>query len=215
MLIFLPPFFFQVFEIAARVVLGVYLVLDNVLPFLFAGEGGVAHGAHIGGFLAGAAVAWVMDRWAQAERPRDIGSPKAAPGTRSLREALARGDLSEAAREYFALPAAVTRGAITPEEAEVLAAWLRRNGSAGAALALLQRVIRESAGGPGTAEAHASAGSILLHDRQDPAAAYQYLSRALRLGPTPETAAEIRRDLKLIDGQQKRSLGRLRRPGSF
>jgi membrane associated rhomboid family serine protease len=30
---------------------------DNVVPFLFAGEGGVAQGAHIGGFLAGAAAA--------------------------------------------------------------------------------------------------------------------------------------------------------------
>lgn len=30
---------------------------DNVVPFLFAGEGGVAQGAHIGGFLAGAATA--------------------------------------------------------------------------------------------------------------------------------------------------------------
>ena len=62
MLAFLPPFLMQVFEIPARYVLGMYLVVDNLLPFLFAGEGGVAHGAHIGGFIAGGIVAWVMDR---------------------------------------------------------------------------------------------------------------------------------------------------------
>ena len=62
MLAFLPPFLMQVFEIPARWVLGAYLVLDNLLPFLTSGEGGVAHGAHIGGFVAGALAAWVLDR---------------------------------------------------------------------------------------------------------------------------------------------------------
>ena len=54
MLAFLPPFLMQVFQIPARFVLGMYILVDNLLPFLVAGEGGVAHGAHIGGFVAGA-----------------------------------------------------------------------------------------------------------------------------------------------------------------
>ena len=39
----------------ARWVLGFYLLVDNLLPFLGNGGAGtgVAHGAHIGGFLAG------------------------------------------------------------------------------------------------------------------------------------------------------------------
>jgi membrane associated rhomboid family serine protease len=61
--IFLFPFIMRVVQISAIWVLGFYLVLDNLLPFLIApAGGGVAHGAHIGGFLAGAAVALVM-RW--------------------------------------------------------------------------------------------------------------------------------------------------------
>ncbi len=32
---------------------GCYLFLDNLVPFFFAGAGGVAHGAHIGGSLPG------------------------------------------------------------------------------------------------------------------------------------------------------------------
>jgi len=59
--IFLFPIYIGVVRIKATVVLIVYLLLDNVLPFLMAPSGtGVAHGAHIGGFLAGMAVALSM-----------------------------------------------------------------------------------------------------------------------------------------------------------
>ena len=51
--IVLFPFFMQVVRWPARMVLGVYLFIDNVMPFLIAQGmegGGVAYGAHIGGF---------------------------------------------------------------------------------------------------------------------------------------------------------------------
>jgi membrane associated rhomboid family serine protease len=58
---FLFPFYVGSFFLNARIVLGIYLVLDNLLPFLLAPTGSpVAHGAHIGGFLAGLLVAWLM-----------------------------------------------------------------------------------------------------------------------------------------------------------
>jgi membrane associated rhomboid family serine protease len=61
--IFLFPFVMRVVQISAIWVLGLYLLVVNLLPFLIApAGGGVAHGAHIGGFLMGAAVAWVI-RW--------------------------------------------------------------------------------------------------------------------------------------------------------
>jgi membrane associated rhomboid family serine protease len=212
-LAFLPPFLMQVFQIPARFVLGVYLFLDNVLPFLLAGEGGVAHGAHIGGFLAGGAVAWVMDRRGVAARPRDIRAPKVRPiGGQAVREALAQGEYGEAASEYFALPAASARGALSPEEAVSLASWLRRNGHSAAALVLLRRVVRDTPRGKGLAEVHALAGFILLDDKREATAAYQYLLTALELGPRPETAAEIRRELAAIEELQKRHVGRLHRP---
>ncbi len=57
------PFMARVIEVPARVVLGLYLVADNLLPFLLtASETGVAYGAHIGGFVAGLAAAWLIDR---------------------------------------------------------------------------------------------------------------------------------------------------------
>jgi membrane associated rhomboid family serine protease len=59
--VFLFPFYIGVVRIGAVWVLGMYLLLDNLLPFLIApAAGGVAHGAHIGGFLAGMAAALVM-----------------------------------------------------------------------------------------------------------------------------------------------------------
>jgi membrane associated rhomboid family serine protease len=213
MLAFLPPFLMQVFEIPARYVLGMYLLLDNLVPFLLAGEGGVAHGAHIGGFVAGGLAAWVMERRGLAGQPADIEAPASAPtGGEAVRAALEGGRLEEAAREYFALPGPAARGALSPLEAVTLATWLREQGHSDAALVLLRRVVRDVPQGEGLAEAHALAGMILLDDRHEPTAAYQYLLAALELGPRPETAAAVRRELAAIETLQKRRVGQLRRP---
>ncbi|MBN1140519.1 MAG: rhomboid family intramembrane serine protease [Deltaproteobacteria bacterium] len=62
--VFLFPILMQTVEVPARIVLGFYLLVDNLIPFLLtSGEGsGVAYGAHIGGFLAGLGVAWLWER---------------------------------------------------------------------------------------------------------------------------------------------------------
>lgn len=60
--LFLFPIYVGTVMLNARVVLAIYLLWDNVLPFLVSqGAGGVAHGAHIGGFIAGLAVAAWMN----------------------------------------------------------------------------------------------------------------------------------------------------------
>jgi membrane associated rhomboid family serine protease len=61
--VFLFPFYVGTLYVPARIVLAIYLLLDNLLPFLLTpGAGGVAHGAHIGGFVAGVAAALAMRR---------------------------------------------------------------------------------------------------------------------------------------------------------
>jgi membrane associated rhomboid family serine protease len=61
--LFLIPFYVGNVFLNARLVLAIYLVLDNILPFLFGSGGSVAYGAHIGGFIAGMAVAsWLRLR---------------------------------------------------------------------------------------------------------------------------------------------------------
>jgi membrane associated rhomboid family serine protease len=213
MLAFLPPFLMQVFELPARWVLGMYLVVDNLLPFFFSGEGGVAHGAHIGGFVAGGLVAWLMDRRGHAAQPAKFTVVPSVPtGADAVRAALAEGRHAEAAKAYFALPPALARGALSADEAVALASWLRANGHADAALTLLRRVVRDVPQGRGLAEVYAAAGMTLLEDLREPTAAYQYLLSALDLGPRPETEAAVRRALQAIDTNQKRRVGELRRP---
>jgi membrane associated rhomboid family serine protease len=209
MLVFLPPFLLQVFEIPARWVLGMFLVVDNLLPFLFAGDSGVANGAHIGGFVAGGLIAWTVDRRGLAARPVDIEAPEARPaGAGAVRTALAEGRTAEAARAYFALPPPLARGALSPRNAVELASWLRRNGHSDAALLMLRRVIRDVPPGEGLGEVYALAGTILLEDMREPPAAYQYLLTALDLDLRPESAAAVRRQLLTIEELQKRQLGR-------
>lgn len=63
-LIFLFPLVMNTFLLPARLVLGFYLLIDNLIPFLVnsGGAPGVAHGAHIGGFVAGLAAAFGFNR---------------------------------------------------------------------------------------------------------------------------------------------------------
>jgi membrane associated rhomboid family serine protease len=212
-LVFLPPVFMRTFEIGARIVLGFYLFIDNVLPFIFSGGGGVAHGAHIGGFLAGAAIAFVLTWRGVAAKPRDIATPKVAPtGGKTVRDALFRGNFDDAASNYFALPTSKARNALSPEEAVALAGRLRGEGKSDAALVLLQRVIRDAPRAPGIGDVYALAGFILLDDRRDATAAYQYLVAALQLGASPETTAEVDRSLAVIESQQRMHPGRAQRP---
>ena len=207
MLAFLPPFLLQVFEIPARLVLGFYLLVDNLLPFLVAGEGGVAHGAHIGGFLAGAAVAFAMERVGGSRMPSDL-EPEARPsGAGDVHVALADGRHADAARAYFALDREEARGALSPDDAVALGQWLRDHGHADAALTLLRRVIRDRPRAAGIAEAHALAGSLLLREMGEPTSAYQYLLAALELAPRPATVAFARQELAAIEALQKRRVG--------
>jgi membrane associated rhomboid family serine protease len=207
--VLLFPFFMNVVHLPARLVLGFYLVLDNLLPFLLtrgAQGAGVAYGAHIGGFLAGLAVAWLKDRKAVTARPSDY---RAAPGVaassaaEALKAALLRGDMEEAAALYFDLPALATRRVLSPAESLALGNWLAESGHPRAALTVYQRHLRDYPRGPGAAEAHAYAGLLQLHAFREPAAAYQHLVGALDFDPSPGLESQIRRGLADIEALQK------------
>jgi len=213
------PFFMNVITVPARIVLGFYLLVDNVLPFLLSRGmegGGVAHGAHIGGFLAGLALAWYMDRREVAAPPPEFRESVHAPAeTRdasapAIARALARGDFAEAADAYFALPPDETRRALTPEDSLQLADWLKRNGHPRAALIVYRRHLRDYPQGPGAAEAHVGAGLVQLNDLGQATPAFQHFLDALDLDPPPETAARARAGLDTIAARQKFQVGRPR-----
>ena len=217
-LFLLFPFFMNVITMPARLVLGFYLLVDNLLPFILTRGmegGGVAHGAHIGGFLAGLAVAWLMDRREVAARPQEFRTVHAPSETAdvsapTVARALARGDYTEAAETYFALDPEKTRRALTPEDSLALADWLERNGHPRAALIVYHRHLRDYTRGPGTAEAHVGAGMVQMTSLGQATPAFQHFLDALDLDPSPETAARARAGLDAIVAQQKFQVGRPR-----
>jgi membrane associated rhomboid family serine protease len=214
------PFLMNVIAVPARLVLGIYLILDNLLPFLATRGmqgGGVAYGAHIGGFVAGLAIAYVMN-WREATRtPREYRQRRSRRGAqpagdaRALERAMADGRFEEAARAYFSLPATATRRLLRAPDSLRLGQWLQGNGHAHAALAVYRRHLRDYPQGPGAAEAHLGAGLVQLYELQQPTPAFQHFLDALECDPSPATASAARAGLREVEAMQKLRIDGARR----
>lgn len=195
------PFIMQTILVPARLVLGAYLVFDNIVPFLGSrGGGGVAYGAHIGGFIAGLAIASMVRRretWATPdEYKKGAGAPAGSAGA-WLHAAILDGRFDEAARLYFSLPPHEARGLLSPAHLLRLAVWLEGAGHTQAALVAYRRHLRDFPRGPGRAEAHVAIGRILL-DQGEATAAYQHFLDALDHSPAAATAQLARDGLNEI-----------------
>ena len=211
--IMLFPFFMNVIYAPARLVLGMYLVIDNLLPFLAtrgAGGGGVAYGAHIGGFIAGLAYARWSQRREVQRRPADFEPDPVAEtfdsdptSVRGIRQLIAAGEHERAAPGYFSLSAARTARLLMPRDSIDFGRWLANNGHPDAALVVYQRHLRDYPLGPYAAEAHLGAGLVQLYARNQATAAYQHLVAALDADPHPETEGYARRALAEIASRQK------------
>lgn len=216
--VMLFPFFMNVIYAPARLVLGMYLIIDNLLPFLVTrglGGGGVAYGAHIGGFVGGLAYAWWSDRREVDHAPPEFESRRrtidADPSSvRGIRQRIEDGAYAEAAPDYFRLSAARTARLLMPEDSIRFGHWLANHGHPDAALVVYQRHLRDYPLGPFGAEAHLGAGLVQLYARDQPTAAYQHLVAVFDADPHPETAAHARRALDEIASRQKLQLRRIR-----
>jgi hypothetical protein len=199
-----------VVAVRARIVLGIYLLLDTVLPFLVStgGGGGVAHGAHIGGFVAGLAGAWLLDQ--RGVRAGTAAYPSDAAAGGGAEEALGQGDMARAAAAYFALPADQARKALPPEDSLAMGDWLAANGHGEAALVVYRRHLRDYPLHATAAAAHVGAGLVQLDQLGQVAPAYQHFLEALDLTPDAETAARARTALSRIAARQKYNIGRPR-----
>ena len=207
--VFLFPFIMNVFALPARLVLGVYLFIDNVMPFLITqaeGGGGVAYGAHIGGFLGGLGWAWWVGRREVSSAPREYRRTARASESSSASAvvaSIAEGRFDEGARAYFRLRSDQTRRLLEPEHSIALGNWLARNGHPEAALVVYQRHLRDYQLGPMAAEAHLGAGLVQLHAMGRAAPAYQHLVEVFDHDPDPETRALARQALDEIAVRQK------------
>lgn len=207
--VFLFPIWMDILELPARFVLGIYVVIDNLLPLLLTGgAGGVSYGAHIGGFVAGLALASPLGALGRPPR-RPVatggGTPGSMPGavsltlTDQLRDQLASGRLGEAAALLFRLPRTRTRLELGPGEKIALGEALEQSGEARWALAAFQRALADHPQGPGRSRAHLGAARVLLDAFSSPTAAYQHLYAAMEDDPSPAEATEARRLLTELE----------------
>ena len=204
--VLLFPFFMNVVTLPARIVLGFYLVFSNILPFLIAQGmqgGGVAYGAHIGGFLGGLGLAWWANRCEATSPPAEYRHTQQVSAGEVVAEMIEEGRFSEAAPAYFRLSTEQTRRLLTPGHSIALGDWLAKNRHAEAALIVFQRHLRDYPSGPGTATAHLGAGLVQLRGLNQPAAAYQHLVEVFDHDPGPETRSAARAALGEIASRQK------------
>jgi membrane associated rhomboid family serine protease len=212
LLIFFPPIV-QAMDVGARWVLGFYIVVQNLLPVLISGGrgGGIAYGAHIGGFVGGVALAllervaeraWPGRRQSEEERPRpgEVAEARAEGLLSSFRRALERGDVHRASRLFFEAPRELAREGLTPRDASRLGEALAYAGEPRGALAAYDRALALSDGGSDAAEAHLGAARALL-DAGQPTLAYQHVHDALAAGVRGPMTDEARALLQQIRGE--------------
>jgi membrane associated rhomboid family serine protease len=196
--VFFFPFIARIIELSARFVLGIYILWGNLLPlFLTGGAGGVSYGAHIGGFIAGAAVAFVVDRLSTARPEPEVRHRPAEPApaggpVQGFRHALDQGRWDLTAEWYFSAPHSVTRDTISPREKTHLGQWLAAHGRPKAALAAFQRALADHPQSPLRVAAHLGAARVLMGSLGNPTGAYQHLYAALEADPNRDEEALAR-----------------------
>ncbi|TYO96387.1 membrane associated rhomboid family serine protease [Geothermobacter ehrlichii] len=203
-------FLLQVIEVPARLVLGFYLVVDNLLPFLLTGGsgGGVAYGAHIGGFLAGAGLALWSDRMGLSWRMRRHlnrlwrEQPDETPPVRSVaelvNELLAAGDLPRAALAYLQLDSRSERLQVAPADVLAIGDFLLERRRADEALTVFRRFIAERPADPGLSRAYLGAGRAMLLRPRCRTSAYHYFLGAIDTARSRGDADAARRYLALL-----------------
>jgi membrane associated rhomboid family serine protease len=205
--VFLFPFIMTTFLIPARLVLGFYLLLDNLIPFLVTGGrgAGVAHGAHIGGFLAGLGFAYGFDRLPgllTQKKARQRWKKERAVARDPMEEigrSIRRGEMVRAATLYLALEGREERRALPAEEVLRLGQALLDIGEYDQALTLYRRFIAERPADPDLDRAHLGAGKAMIHKPRHITSAYQYFLDALDLARSHEVAEEARMHLRAIE----------------
>ncbi len=213
--VFLFPFIMNTFMIPSRLVLGFYLVIDNVLPFLFsaggAGGGGVAHGAHIGGFVGGLGLAWGLERlprlklW-RAERKFQAEESAPDPQGASLLNPAAlvhhhlRNDRPrQAAALFLRMEQRRDRQSVESEDVIAVGDYLLEQGRDDLALPVFRRFIAERPDDFCIDRAFLGAGRSLLRHSRQITSAYQYFLQALETARSEATRTEARMHLRAIE----------------
>ncbi len=196
--VFLFPFIITTILIPARWVLGFYLVVDNLLPFLFTGGGadsGVAYGAHLGGFFSGMAAASIMNR-PPAEKSKEADRKAAAQD--ALSRSIRKGHWADAADLYAAGDSPELRREMNDRNLVLLGEYLLRTRRFEEAVRLYRCFIVERPASSYLAEASLGAATALIALGGHEKAARQYLLTVLDLSAERAIQREARKLLETI-----------------
>ncbi len=206
--VFLFPFIFGTYFIPARWVLGFFLLIDNLLPFLISrgSGGGVAHGAHIGGFLAGVGVALSAEKLAARRGRAEAGFhfepiPEQGPAdpAAAIGEALRLEQPSQAAALYLTCSDRPARLAIPADEVLAVGNFFLAQKRYAQALSLFRSFIGERPASDALDAAYLGAGLAMMHQPRGLTSAYHYFLNALDTARTPSVAEAARRQLRAIE----------------
>jgi len=208
--VFLFPLIMTTLLIPSRIVLGVYLVIDNLLPFMTtsAQGSGVAYGAHIGGFLAGLGLALAIDRLPGVLKMKGtLPKPNRkradlVDAVTDIVRAIDRGNLAHAVTRYTELDSRAQRGQLSTHNHLAIGNYLLDSGELDEALTVFRRLIAERPGDRNLDQAYLGAGRAMLHKDRCETAAWHYLVAAVDLAQSPQVAEAARGYMKLIEDSQ-------------
>jgi membrane associated rhomboid family serine protease len=208
--IFLFPIYLGVVQIPARIVLGIFVLIDNFLPVLFKAGGGVAYGAHLGGFFGGLGIAalgeffnwqlpfskdWkdLLRRTTAAKMPSG-NKQQTRPAT--TKEAFSSNDINLI---LYALKHSDTNDLriLSPQKLLSGARTLEKHGYLTPAAKILKMALSTYKKSPLIAEIYYELGKVRLREGF-PTAAYQHLLTALDHNTSQGTETKIRKLLKEI-----------------
>lgn len=209
-LIVLFPIYFGVIRIPARIVLGIFVIIDNLLPVLIQAGGSVAYGAHLGGFFGGLGLAVMgsslewrlplkkvmrngMGAWAEGGT---AGDSSRDDKTSHFQRSLTPPEVGTVLRALQNNDIGVLKN-LSPEEFILSARSLEKHSLYQPAAKLLKVAIVCYKKSPHISEIYYELGRIRLREGF-PTAAYQHLLTALDLSASPKTEENIRKLLKEI-----------------
>ncbi|MDJ0621594.1 MAG: rhomboid family intramembrane serine protease [Desulfocapsaceae bacterium] len=210
-LLVLFPIYLGVVQIPARIVLAIYVIIDNFLPVLLQAGGNVAYGAHLGGFFAGLGVAVLGEyfEWQLPFRkdrkitPRYKAKPAATAGSwngqppSKLKQALSDNDIDALIDALQKAEAAELQG-LSVDDITACARLLVEHDHLTPATKLLKIGLAIHKQSSFCAELYLELGRIRLLQGYT-TAAYQHLLTALDLNTSSSTETRIRQLLKQIE----------------
>ena len=201
--VFLFPFLFDVFLIPARFVIGMYVLFDNLLPFVLGAKTGVAYGAHLGGFLGGLILAYFGQKmaWVMPWKGKRFAVMKGEvtrrdPDVLALQEAITARDKARALAILSRMQN-LNIASLAADDVVTLAMWLFEEGYQAEAVVLLRKAMGVRWSKSELAKVMLGMGVIRLYQGQH-ASAFQYLTSVFDLDPDDETKALAREALSRL-----------------